>query len=411
VFTRRRVLLGLGAMACGAVGVRLGLPSLLRVDDPADLPDDLAAFVAERLRGLDLARVWDVHVHALGFQAAGNGCWVHPDLLSHGNPILRFQMDAYLAATGIDDPERADEQHVARLLDLQRRTNPAGRMVLLAFDWRVTEDGTEDPDRSVFHVPDRYVLDLAARHGPFEAAISVHPYRRDAAERIHAGADAGAVAIKWLPNAMGIDPASPLCDAFYRAAAETGLPLITHAGAELAVRSAWHEGGNPLRLRRALDHGVRVLVAHAGSTGTNLDLDAGGEDGPEASAFDLTMRLFDEYPAGSLGADVSSLTTINRSGTPLRTLLERVDLHDRLLYGSDYPITAIRPLVSTWLLHRRGYITADEADAIDAIRARNPLLADLVLHRCLAVEIDGVRRRFPAAVFETARHLHRPPPT
>jgi mannonate dehydratase len=260
----------------------------------------------------------------------------------------------------------------------------------------------------VFHVPDRYVLDLASRHAEFEAAISVHPYRTDAAERVHAGAEAGAVAIKWLPNAMGIDPASPRCDAFYRAAAETRLPLITHAGAELAVRSAWHEGGNPLRLRRALDRGVRVLVAHAGSTGANVDLDAGGEDGPEAKAFDLTLRLFDEYPTERLCADISSLTTINRSGVPLRTLLERDDLHDRLLYGSDYPITAIRPLVSTWLLHRRGYIAADEADAVDAIRTRNPLLADLVLHRCLGVEIGGVRRRFPRSVFETARRLRRP---
>jgi hypothetical protein len=32
--------------------------------------------------------------------------------------------------------------------------------------------------------------------------------------------------------------------------------------------------GNPLRLRRPLEQGVRVLVAHCASLGSGLDLDA-----------------------------------------------------------------------------------------------------------------------------------------
>jgi len=62
---------------------------------------------------------------------------------------------------------------------------------------------------------------------------------------------------------MGIDPASSRCDRFYEALVRTDTPLLTHAGEEAAVDSpAAQELGNPLRLRRALEHGVRVIVAH-----------------------------------------------------------------------------------------------------------------------------------------------------
>ena len=38
--------------------------------------------------------------------------------------------------------------------------------------------------------------------------------------------------------------------------------------------------GNPLRLRRALDAGVRVVVAHCASMGQDRDLDAGANGPP-----------------------------------------------------------------------------------------------------------------------------------
>ena len=66
---------------------------------------------------------------------------------------------------------------------------------------------------------------------------------------------------------MGIDPASSKCDRFYQAAARLDLPIIAHAGRELAVHGgdAQHFG-NPLRLRRAMEQGVRVVVAHCAQT-------------------------------------------------------------------------------------------------------------------------------------------------
>lgn len=387
----------------------MALPRLLRPDAVRPLPPDLDAFVRARLGGIDPALAWDCHVHAVGGPSGGHGCWVNPDLRSHLHPILRTQYDSYLAVSGIVDEHDPDGQYLERLLALHQEANPAGRMVLLAFDWVVEPDGTENPERSTFRVPDRYVLDLARRYPEIEACISVHPYRADAGDRVRAGAAEGAVAVKWLPNAMGIDPASALCDRFYEALAETGLPLITHGGAELAVRSGDHEVGNPLRLRRALEHGARVVIAHAASWGSNTDLDAGGEDGPQVPSFDLAVRMLREPRwRGRLFADVSAIASLNRCGAPLHALLLADDLHDRLLYGSDYPICAIGPLYSTWLLRRRGYLTADEADAVDAVRETNVLLGDRLLQRCLAArDDDGVTHRWPPGVFETARLFAR----
>ena len=48
--------------------------------------------------------------------------------------------------------------------------------------------------------------------------------------------------------------------------------------------SEMHDFGNPLRLRRALDAGVRVVVAHCASMGQDRDLDRGAA-GPLVDSF------------------------------------------------------------------------------------------------------------------------------
>jgi hypothetical protein len=187
--------------------------------------------------------------------------------------------------------------------------------------------------------------------------------------------------------------------------AKRGMTLLTHAGVERAVDAAdAQEFGNPLRLRRALDHGVKVIVAHCGSLGESDDLDAGG--GARAENFDLFLRLMDDPRyVGRVYGEISALTQINRSGRPLATMLERTDLHERLVNGSDYPLPAINALFSTRQLARRGYITDGERELLNEIYDVNPLLFDLVLKRCLKHETSGAR--FPASVFMTRAGLTR----
>jgi hypothetical protein len=161
------------------------------------------------------------------------------------------------------------------------------------------------------------------------------------------------------------------------------MTLLVHTGEERAVDSAeLQELGNPLKLRRALALGVRVIAAHCGSLGQGLDLDH-----PERGRvpnFDLFLRLMDEKrERGELYGELSAVVFRNRDERVLRTLLERTDLHAHLVNGSDYPLPAIHVLVSTSRLEKQGFLTHAERAALDEVYDYNPLLFDLVLKRTL----------------------------
>jgi len=215
----------------------------------------------------------------------------------------------------------------------------------------------------------------------------------------------GARAVKWLPPAMGIDPASPRCDAFYEALMKHNIPLLTHAGEEKAVAAGeGTEFGNPLALRRPLDKGVKVIVAHCGSLGESTDLDK-GPDAEKLPSFQLFSRLMDESRyQHNLFADISALTQVNRVDSALATVIQRQDWHQRLINGSDYPLPGVVPIISTEKLVKGGFITADQASVFSEIRGYNPLLFDLVVKRHLRYQGKALH----PVVFES-RRLFQPP--
>jgi mannonate dehydratase len=356
--------------------------------------------VAAAWHGLDTSKVWDAHCHLFGNGDSGSGLWFNPAMAKLRHPTLFVQRLFYLNGACVDDtPGRVDTSVVARL-ENQLDAMPAGvSAILLAFDWFHDESGAPVRERSAFYVPDAYAAAVAkARPDRFQWAASIHPYARDAVERLEAAAAGGARAVKWLPSAQGIDPASPRCDAFYRALARLRMPLLSHGGAEHAAKGANLEQlNNPLRLRRPLDAGVRVIVAHCASLGTGRDLDR-GSNGPEVANFELFARVFDDAAhRHRIYADISAVTLTNRDPAVIDTLLARTDWHARLLNGSDYPLPGIPPLVSLNDFVARGLLEPPAVPVLRAIRDHSALLFDLVLKRSLAR--NGTR--FPASVFET----------
>jgi mannonate dehydratase len=298
-------------------------------------------------------------------------------------------------------PGSVDRAYIERMRNLVDGLAPGAKLLLLAFDRTHSERGEVLWDRSGFYVPDAYARDTARAHPQaFEWAASVHPYRADCADALERAKREGARAVKWLPAAMGIDPASPLCDRFYGALARLRLPLITHAGLERAVMGTdIQDYGNPLRLRRALDAGVRVVVAHCASMGRDRDLDRGA-NGPLRDSFELFARLMDEPRYARLvHGDISALTQVNRAGGTLARVLEREDWHARLLNGSDYPLPGLMPIFSVDFIVSLGLLDAVAAPVLSEIRAHNPLLFDFVLKRSLRA--GG--KRLGARVFETRR--------
>ena len=276
--------------------------------------------------------------------------------------------------------------------------------VIRSLDRAYRPDGSPADDATEFYVPNAYVVRLAEQYPDvFVPVMSVHSYRADAVAELEQWAAQGVRYVKWLPNGQGMDPADPRCDAFYDAMQRLGLVLLTHAGEERAVAAGDAQAlGNPLRLRRALARGVKVIVAHCASMGRNADLD---QPGRRVANFQLFLRLMgeDRY-RGRLFGDLSASTQVNRTPGPLVELLRRADLHGRLVNGSDYPLPAINCVIWTRKLARLGLIAAAERVPLNELYRGHPLLFDYVLKRLVRDPATGAR--FPAAVF--ARHPDLP---
>ena len=174
----------------------------------------------------------------------------------------------------------------------------------------------------------------------------------------------------------------------------------THGGVEAAVDAADDQAlGNPQHLQRALEHRVKVIVAHCASLGKGKDLANPGA--PPVENWELFLRMMDDPRwKGLLFADLSATTQVNRSSEFLRTILSREDLHSRLVNGSDYPLPAVNVVI--WLRPwvRAGLLDPKDVGPLREIYDANPLVFDFALKRRLRVIQPGGRiSRFAASIF------------
>jgi len=338
-------------------------------------------------QGIDPAQVWDSHVHLVGTGDSGSGVVVNPAMQSVLNPGLYARRLFFMNAGCVHEaPGSVDRSYVERMHNLVDGMQPGVKLLLLAFERAHDDAGRPDLARSGFWVPDAYARDTARAHPRyFEWAASIHPYAGDALERLAQAKRDGARAVKWLPAAMNIDPASPRCQRFYERLAELGLPLISHAGLERAVLGpeAQHFG-RPSRLRRALDAGVRVVVAHCASI-------------EEQDFAEFAALMGEARYEKNLFADISAMTQLNRAGPALARVIEEEGWHARLLNGSDYPLPGVMPLFSVGYLASLGLIPVSATGVLKEIRSHNVLLFDFVLKRTLR----SAGRRFAPRIFET----------
>jgi predicted TIM-barrel fold metal-dependent hydrolase len=354
------------------------------------------ALVERTFADLDGHALVDNHVHIVGLGAGGSGAYANPKMFTWRYPVSYIKASTILNASKAADREAVDQLYIKRLLELADGFPLPLVLAILAFDYHYTKEGGIDLDKSEFYVPDEYVLNLAKEHPEhFIPVVSIHPYAPDALRRLEEAARAGARLVKWLPNAQGMDPLDPDIDPYYRMMARHGMALLCHTGWEMSVSSDAQRLGSPLRLRRPLDLGVTVIMAHVGNNGINEDID---NPGKRASNCSLAIRMLDDPRyQGRLFADIAMITQATRPRSDLKMLLERSDLHPRLINGSDYPLPAIGLTIWPYLTERAGLITGQERHHLAEIRRHNPLLFDFVLKRALRHPKTGAM--FPASMF------------
>ncbi len=354
--------------------------------------------IAQAFNDVTPERLVDYHVHLAGLGTSDSGTFVNPRMKSWLSPVERIKFGVYISASGIKNIEKADHEYVSRLVELIRNIKPHGKYRILAFDRYYNPDGSVNPDKTTFYVPNDYIFKLAEQYPDmFSPVISVHPYRPDALAELEKWAQKGAKYVKWLPNAMGIDPSNPQTDAFYRMMKQYNMVLLSHTGEEYAVESEEDQRlGNPLLLRKPLAYGLRVIMAHCASLGTCTDLDSPDQTG--LPCFNLFLRLMGEQSyEGLLYGEISALAQFNRLPIPLATILRRQDLHHRLINGSDYPMPAINVLLRTRDLMEGGFITGTERQYLNEIYDYNPLLFDYVLKRTMRHPKTG--QKFSPSIF------------
>ena len=400
---RRQFLLSAAALGVSSVavaGIRLWPEQGFNNPCLSGLPDDIKhnPLMQKIWQGIDASQVWDCHVHLVGTGDSARGIeravWVNPQMDSYWHPILKVQKHFYMNGS-CASTKNVDKSVVQKKLELVQQMPAGFKLMLFAFDWFHDENGRPVPDKSIFHIPDEYAYQVAqSEPQAFEWVCSIHPYRADAVSALESAVQKGARAVKWLPQGMGINPASPKCDAFYAACAKHNMPIICHTGRESAVQGGNQDDANPLKLRRALEAGVRVVLAHCASDGEDIDLD---NNNKKVKSFDLFLRLMDTPAYQDLVfGEISAVTLFNHSWT-IKPLLQRTDLHHRLLNGSDYPLPGILPLVSIKQLVGTGLLDKSHVEFLKTTRLHNPILFDFALKRL--VRFEG--RSFPASVFQT----------
>ncbi len=351
-------------------------------DLKAELSPGASALVDSAFADLDRSRLADAHVHHISRE-------VHPSWSSWSNPVRRLRTDIFLSGAGVVWAKDVEQRYIERLERLAAHFPDGTSFLLYALDWAHDADGNPQPEHTPIYVSNDSVWEVAQKSSAnFIPVVSIHPARSDAIEQLHHWAKRAVRYVKWLPSTMKIDPADSAHDAFYRAMREHKMILLSHTGYEHAVETVDQELGNPLRLRRPLERGVTVVALHAASNGSFRDLDApthAFDSLPGSSrvpGIDLLMRMMDE-PAyeENLYAEISATTYFNHLGEPLRRLLERPDLHHRLINGSDYPIVGLNIVIQTRALQRDGFITAEERQWLNEIYRKNPLLFDFVVKR------------------------------
>ncbi len=350
--------------------------------------------------GLKVDQTWDAHSHLLGMGHGGTGCTVHESLTQWWHPIEVVRRNGILNAACATDTADVDRTYRDRLLALLNDFPKGYKSLVFAFEHAYDDLGIKRQDWSTFHVPNRYVLELAKQYPDRLVPVaSVHPYRPDALIELERVISQGAVAIKWLPSSMNIDLRDARCVPFYKLLAAKTIPLIVHCGEEKAVPGAQRdELGNPLLARYALDHQVRLIMAHCASLGYAVDLDR--RSPKEVPAFELFVRLMDDKAySANLHADISAVFQRNRKATVAKDLLNRTEWHSRLLHGSDYPLPAVGLLYSVSRLTRQGLIDLKHVRFLKLLQDSQPLLFDFAIKRVAR----NNEQTFAAPVFETRR--------
>ncbi len=260
---------------------------------------------------------------------------------------------------------------IKRISNLIEESKQVNKAVTLCLDAIYDESGKLIPEFIQMYIPNTWGAHAVKQfpktllHG-----ASIHPYRKDAIQELETCLKNKAFLIKWLPSMMGIDPENKLCVPFYEALKHYKIPLLSHTDNEYTFaepKKGWLKNNHILKLKKALDIGVVVIAAHAGTPSQmheaeelasqyeNFFLDTSGLFNPTRAR--ASLKLFEKSQTGILG--------------------------DRLLFATDWPV----PSFPVFLIDKIGLSSYKEISSI-----KNPFLKDLRIKEKLGFHIQRFKK-------------------
>lgn len=220
-----------------------------------------------------------------------------------------------------------------------RESEYVEKACVFGVDSRLDERGREiDRDKTVCAMTED-VLEVANKHpGEFIPFFSINPRRPDALDLIDAYMEKGCKGAKFLQNYWRLDLNNKQFIPYYEKLKAWNIPLIIHIGSEYSINSdARYEQISMLDLPLAC--GVTIVAAHMGLGRINHKLRLWRNLSKNPIYFDddyfLLMDKLRKHE--NLYADISAMLVPLRARA-LPHLAKQQDIHDKILFGTDYPV-------------------------------------------------------------------------
>ena len=166
--------------------------------------------------------------------------------------------------------------------------------------------------------------------------FSINPMRPDALDLIDKYYELGFKGAKFLQNYWGVDTSQKRYEAYFEKLKAKKLPLIIHVGSESSVHS-YKECESLEMINQPLEIGVNVVCAHMALSYKPLKIFKAFSKKPKNFNHDYFKLLEMLEIHDNLYADISAILTPVRAKV-LRHLSQQTHIHNKLLFGTDFPI-------------------------------------------------------------------------
>ena len=273
----------------------------------------------------------------------------HAHLLSPDVSFSRIYDKAAISVfakkLGVDKNElinRKYEAFVEAFINNVKTSKHVKKSVILPVDAKIDHKGNEiSRDKTVCSSNEDVLREYQENPNEIIPFFSVNPNRPDALDLIDKYASQGFKGAKFLQNYWDIDINDKKYTPYFEKIKSYDLPIIIHTGGEHAIES------NPMYEKvevanGAIEVGCKVVLAHFGVNMimnqelTKLHHNFSFETSKFGEDYFKTIEYLEKHE--NVYADLSAIIAFFRTKVVEDLAKNQKHIHDKLLFGTDYPV-------------------------------------------------------------------------